>query len=165
METIKSNTNQTNTMETIKSNTNQTNTMETIKSNTNQSIEQLKLNISSLCEMYDDLDSPLQVGKFNHILNEINTMVELISNLKSKLVNNQYDFECSGYNSVQIDINYDFDFSEVDGDYVIYNYQHSSDSGTVQISKVDIIEHLINGGDINELITEEIDSSITYQYS
>ncbi len=141
------------------------NTMETINPNTNQSLEQLKLNITSFCEMYDELDSPLQMSKFNQISNDINSMVELLSNLKSKLVNSQFDFECSGYNSVQIEINYDYDFSEVEGDYVVYNYNHSSDSGTVQISKVDIIEHLINGGDINELITEEIDSSIIYQYS
>jgi hypothetical protein len=147
-------------MESIKSNT-----METINPNTNQSLEQLKLNITSFCEMYDELDSPLQMSKFNQISNDINSMVELLSNLKSKLVNSQFDFECSGYNSVQIEINYDYDFSEVEGDYVVYNYSHSSDSGTVQISKVDIIEHLINGGDINELITEEIDSSINYQYS
>ncbi len=139
--------------------------METINPNTNQSLEQLKLNITSFCEMYDELDSPLQMSKFNQISNDINSMVELLSNLKSKLVNSQFDFECSGYNSVQIEINYDYDFSEVEGDYVVYNYNHSSDSGTVQISKVDIIEHLINGGDINELITEEIDSSIIYQYS
>ena len=147
-------------MESIKSNT-----METINPNTNQSLEQLKLNITSFCEMYDELDSPLLMSKFNQISNDINSIVELLSNLKSKLVNSQFDFECSGYNSVQIEINYDYDFSEVEGDYVVYNYNHSSDSGTVQISKVDIIEHLINGGDINELITEEIDSSINYQYS
>ncbi len=152
-------------MESIKSNTIKSNTMETINPNTNQSLEQLKLNITSFCEMYDELDSPLQMSKFNQISNDINSMVELLSNLKSKLVNSQFDFECSGYNSVQIEINYDYDFSEVEGDYVVYNYNHSSDSGTVQISKVDIIEHLINGGDINELITEEIDSSIIYQYS
>ena len=152
-------------MESNNLNTIKSNTMETNNPNTNQCIEQLKLNISSFCEMCDELDSPLQVGKFKHISNEINSMVELLSNLNSKLLYNQYDFECSGDNSVQIDINYDFDFSEVDGDYVIYNYHHSSDSGTVRIRKVDMIEHLINGGDINELITEEIDIIISYQYS
>lgn len=128
-------------------------------------MEQLVLNISSLCEMFDEGDSALDVITYKQLTNGIKSSIDSLTELKSTLENNQYDFDCYGDNSIDVEISYDFNYSKVSGDNVIYNYSHSTDSGSVQINKDYIIEHLDNGGDINELITEEIERRINNQLS
>jgi hypothetical protein len=131
----------------------------------NQIMEQLSLNISSLCEMFDEGDSGLDVITFKQLTNGIKSSIDSLTKLKSTLEINQYDFDCCGDNSFDVEICYDFNYSKVSGDNVIYNYSHCTDSGSVQINKDYIIEHLDNGGDINELITEEIERRIYNQLS
>ena len=128
-------------------------------------MEQLSLNISSLCEMFDEGDSVLDVITFKQFTNGIKSSIDSLTKLKSTLEINQYDFDCCGDNSFDVEISYDFNYSKVSGDNVIYNYSHCTDSGSVQINKDYIIEHLDNGGDINELITEEIERRIYNQLS
>ena len=128
-------------------------------------MEQLILNINSLCEMFDEGDSPLDINTYKQLTNGIKSSIDGLTELKSTLENNQYDFDCNGDNSFDVEISYDFNYSNVSGDNVIYNFSHCTDSGSVQISKDYIIEHLDNGGDINELITEEVERRINNQLS
>ena len=130
-----------------------------------QIMEQLVLNINSLCEMFDEGDSPLDINTYKQLTNSIKSSIDGLTELKSTLENNQYDFDCNGDNSFDVEISYDFNYSNVSGDNVIYNFSHCTDSGSVQISKDYIIEHLDNGGDINELITEEVERRINNQLS
>jgi len=130
-----------------------------------QIMEQLILNINSLCEMFDEGDSPLDINTYKQLTNGIKSSIDGLTELKSTLENNQYDFDCNGDNSFDVEISYDFNYSNVSGDNVIYNFSHCTDSGSVQISKDYIIEHLDNGGDINELITEEVERRINNQLS
>lgn len=130
-----------------------------------QIMEQLVLNSSSLCEMFDEGDNALDVITYKQLTNGIKSSIDSLTELKSTLENNQYNFDCYGDNSFDVEISYDFNYSKVNGDNVIYNYSHCTDSGSVQINKDYIIEHLDNGGDINELITEEIERRINNQLS
>jgi hypothetical protein len=139
--------------------------MENNNLTSSQIVEQLVLNINSLCEMFDEGDSPLDIITYKQLTNGIKSSIDGLTELKSILENNQYDFDCYGDNSFEVEINYDFNFSRVSGDNVVYTYSHSSDSGSIQISKEYIIEQLDNGGDITELITEEIESRINNQLS
>ena len=128
-------------------------------------MEQLKLNINSLSEMFNEGDGPLDINSYKLLTNDINSLVTLLTDLKSTLENNQYDFDSYGGNTIEVDINYDYNLSRVTDNYVIYNYSHNSDSGSVHISKDVLIEHIDNNGDIDELITDEIDSTISNQLS
>ena len=92
-------------------------------------MEQLVLNINSLCEMFDEGDSPLDINTYKQLTNGIKSSIDGLTELKSTLENNQYDFDCNGDNSFDVEISYDFNYSNVSGDrffkvFILSNIQY-----------------------------------------
>ena len=86
--------------------------------------------------------------------------------LKSTFTDNQYriDYEISGNSSVEIYVDYDYEFEREFEDRVYFTYSHPNGSNSISFSKETIIENIKDGGDLDSLITDEINDIIRNEY-
>jgi hypothetical protein len=86
--------------------------------------------------------------------------------LKSTFNDNQYriDYEISGNSSVEIYVDYDYEFDREENERIYYTYSHPNGSNIISFSKETIRETISDGGDLDSLITDEINDEIRNQY-
>jgi len=129
-----------------------------ILSNINSSISEL----ISECSTFNE---PIDINSYHTAINDINVMLQSLKELRGILENNQFDFECEGSDSMEMEIYYDYSFNRADEDYVWYDFNFCGNSETVRIDKETVIEYLESNSNIESLITDEINERITYRLS
>ena len=131
----------------------------------NSTIE-LRKNIHSICENLEKYNNPLDEEDYENSLSEIDCSIQLLMDLKSTFTDNQYniDYEISGNSSVEIYIEYDYEFDRKEDDRVYYTYSHPNGSNIISFRKESIIEYVKDGSDLDSLISDEINDEIRNQY-
>lgn len=134
-------------------------------------LNESKVQISNLSSLNDSIielnnecskfNEPIDVDSYRTAISDINTMIQSLKDLRVMLENNQFDFECDGSDTVDVEIYYDYSFNRADENYVWYDFNYSGDSGTVRISKETVIEHLESNRSIESLVVDEINERIT----
>ncbi len=130
------------------------------------SIFELRKSIFSVCEKLEKIDKPLDDKIFENSINEINCSIDLLTDLKSTLNDNQYriDYEINGNSSIEIWVDYDYEFESEDEDNVYFTYTHPNGSSIISLKKETIKEYIKYGEDLDSIITEKINSDIRVQY-
>lgn len=118
--------------------------------------------INTISEFINLHNHPMSADKFSEAIDSINESIDSLKEIRSDLENNQYDFDCCGEGSVEVEIDYHYSFSGISGKYADYKYNTDANSGSIQIGKEDLIDCLNSGGNIEELIIEAIDEDIRY---
>jgi len=131
----------------------------------NSTVE-LRKNIFSVCEKLEKIENPLDDEDFENSINEIDCSIQLLMDLKSTFNDNQYriDYEISGNSSVEIYVDYDYEFDREENERIYYTYSHPNGSNIISFSKETIRETISDGGDLDSLITDEINDEIRNQY-
>ena len=131
----------------------------------NSTVE-LRKNIFSVCEKLDKIENPLDDEDFENSISEIDCSIQLLMDLKSTFNDNQYriDYEISGNSSVEIYVDYDYEFDREENERIYYTYSHPNGSNIISFSKETIRETISDGGDLDSLITDEINDEIRNQY-
>jgi hypothetical protein len=128
-------------------------------------LSNLNSSISQIISECSNFDEAIDINSYHTAINDIDAMLQSLKELRVRLENNQFDFECEGSDSVEIEIYYDYSLNRADENYVWYDFNYSGDSGTVRINKETIIEYLESDRNIESLIVDGINEKITDRLS
>lgn len=126
----------------------------------------LRKSIYSVCDRLEQQTNSLDEEEYEKSIDEIDCSIRLLTDTKSVLTDYQtnIDYEINGNSSVEIYIDYDYEFEREDDERVFYTYSHPNGSNIISFSKEVINENISDGGDLDSLITDEINDEIRNQY-
>lgn len=126
----------------------------------------LRKSIYSVCDWLEQQTNSLDEEEYEKSIDEIDCSIRLLMDTKSILTDYQtnIDYEINGNSSVEICIDYDYEFEREDDERVFYTYSHPNGSNIISFSKEVINENISDGGDLDSLITDEINDEIRNQY-
>jgi hypothetical protein len=125
-------------------------------------LKELRLTIFTLAELLEQLDEPLRNEDFKVSIEELNTSIELLNDLKSTLEDNQtyndIDYDISG----NCEISVGYHLKSESNNSVVYEYGlHNIDYyETIEFTKDELREHINDGGEIEDLIIDTITNDI-----
>ena len=127
---------------------------------------ELRKSIYSVCDRLEQHTNSLDEEEYEKSIDEIDCSISLLTDTKSILTDYQtkIDYEINGNSSVEIYIDYDYQFEREDDERVYYTYSHPNGSNIISFSKETIKENISNGGDLDSLINDEINDEIRVQY-
>ena len=127
---------------------------------------ELRKSIYSVRDRLEQHTNSLDEEEYEKSIDEIDCSISLLTDTKSILTDYQtkIDYEINGNSSVEIYIDYDYQFEREDDERVYYTYSHPNGSNIISFSKETIKENISNGGDLDSLINDEINDEIRVQY-
>lgn len=137
-----------------------------IKESKFNTLFELRKSIYSVCDWLEQQTNSLDEEEYQKSIDEIECSIKLLTDTKSILTDYQtnIDYEINGNSSVEIYIDYDYEFEREDDERVFYSYSHPNGSNIISFSKEVINETISDGGDLDSLITNEINDEIRNQY-
>ena len=125
-------------------------------------LKELRLTIFTLAESLEQFDEPLCKEDFKDSIDELNTSIELLKDLKSTLVDNQTDIDIDFDLSGNCKIYVGYHLKSESNNSVVYEYGlHNIDYyETMEFTKDELREHINDGGEIEDLIIDTITNDI-----